>query len=664
MAVIKTFDRPAIDIVQDGFTRPDEPWAHLGDPEQRALLQAAIPSVGRIESPASGFEFLGTAFVAGKDLLLTFENPMLTAASGNLFVNFGREVVARSAPWVRVEEVVNLPARVTLLRASLPEKLVPLTLAARRPEGIDGRDLAVIAYPAHDQRNDPDYLSETFGSVYDVKRLLPGRALGVNPEDTELTHDCTTTGGCAGAPVLDVVSGLVLGLHHSGRSLQANYAFASWALATSSELARVGVVFSETPGTVVPTGDRSLAKTLNVIEDELTVTASVDQPEVDTDRRRAEATVQTAGRPAPVVGGRFQPDPSWATGFVTRDRANLDRAVRGVAKLTITGDDGREVIGSAFLVDERHVLTATSILEAFRDGDRAAARIGPGATATVDFSHATGLPAGTATTRVRAIGFLHPFFDMALLVLEEPPRATAVLDLAAKAPAELAGRPVAVVSYTCPGADHGGRSGGLFVQPGEARQIGYLPGSDRVPALIHSCTTADGAAGSPVVDVGTGLILGVHTATEAPGVGLAQPSWELARDPFVWEHQVRFQPDPRPSWLDRWNTPGGHGAAPATPTRPDPGRWTVDELPPMTWDRPGLLELERSLGSISHVDGLMLAMNAGLDTSRVDTSGSAWHVWRRIITSAAVAAKLRLMIEQIADDPQYAGLADDLRRFL
>ena len=45
MAIILAHGRPAIEIVQDGFTRPEDPWAHLGDPDPRAVLQAAISAV-------------------------------------------------------------------------------------------------------------------------------------------------------------------------------------------------------------------------------------------------------------------------------------------------------------------------------------------------------------------------------------------------------------------------------------------------------------------------------------------------------------------------------------------------------------------------------------------------------------------------------------------
>src|SRR5262249_53303550 len=108
----------------------------------------------------------------------------------------------------------------------------PLTLGYRATENGDfeGRSVYVAGYPARDPRSDAAIMHSVMGDVYGVKRLQPGEILSVSLETYSVYHDCFTTGGSAGSPLIDLASGLVVGLHHSGKLGLDKEATALWML--------------------------------------------------------------------------------------------------------------------------------------------------------------------------------------------------------------------------------------------------------------------------------------------------------------------------------------------------------------------------------------------------------------------------------------------------
>ena len=61
----------------------------------------------------------------------------------------------------------------------------PLRLSAAPPEELAGRDIAVIGYPAKDWRNDSELQDRIFGSIYNVKRLQPGKIVARDLPEVE-----------------------------------------------------------------------------------------------------------------------------------------------------------------------------------------------------------------------------------------------------------------------------------------------------------------------------------------------------------------------------------------------------------------------------------------------------------------------------------------------
>src|SRR5688500_2535727 len=104
MAIVLPQGRPAIDVVEGSYERPEEPWAHLDDPEPRAHIEAAIAAVGRLEpGEQSDVPFLGTAFAVGPDLIVSFSAGLAHRAA---VVDFGHEVVPVESVRVEIEEVL------------------------------------------------------------------------------------------------------------------------------------------------------------------------------------------------------------------------------------------------------------------------------------------------------------------------------------------------------------------------------------------------------------------------------------------------------------------------------------------------------------------------------------------------------------------------------
>jgi hypothetical protein len=467
-------------------------------------------------------------------------------------------------------------------------------------------------------------MEQLFGNTFDVKRLMPGRATGVAvisrrevPVDS-LRHDCTTLGGCECAPLVDLETGHVVGIQYAGTYALANYA--------------------------VPSADLAL--------DPIFVARSeaLFAPQAQSLPKRIEVALAAMGRERPAL-----PADDWLNKANERWRSSLephkdriDAALKGVGKLVVDPQT-RKWTGSAFLVGGRLALTAAYLVEEFIKGSGEHVELKAGTRAVIEFE-------GKATT-IRSVKFIHPFFPLALVELEHAPDGATALDISSKIPAGLAGRDVALLCF-------GVEDARLSLRPGQALQMGQMPGSSAVPALVHDCASAGGSVGAPILDLGTGYVIGVQTLTLRQEFrGYAQPTWEITRDPHVWGYEINLRPDPRPSWLATWDSPSTmKKIAPQEPIA-DPDRWTVDK--PLEWGRPEVRALERLvLLQVSPKAALRFAENVAFDTSEIDRNQAPAEFFRDLIKLLARAAKLGQFVRMIADDPGYKGIEKELRVYL
>lgn len=228
-AVFSSFTRPSLLVSDHSFETPEsEEWAMRLD-ANRASIDAAIPPVGQVLRSGTP---LGTAFLIGEELAITNRHVALLFAEGQrndarirsdsngspfvVEVEFLAESGSALSDRHRLLDIIDLSSAdgpdLALLRLeSAPDNARPLLLGTTPPP-----QTAVIAigYPSSEEVFSPamrERIQIVFGDIFNVKRASPGK---IGPSGTDfLAHDCSTLGGSSGSPVVDIETGLLLGVH-------------------------------------------------------------------------------------------------------------------------------------------------------------------------------------------------------------------------------------------------------------------------------------------------------------------------------------------------------------------------------------------------------------------------------------------------------------------
>ncbi|MCP4003745.1 MAG: hypothetical protein GY725_06070 [bacterium] len=268
-AIVVPTGRPAIDVIDNTFSKPPAPWKHLHSSATKKKIDAVIPSVGRINTPGMpSLPYAGTGFVVGRGLLMTnrhvanvFGNGVgvgglrFTTGGDSSNINFRHERGSTNGTPFEIEKILLIHPfwdmallRVTGLDGDHP----PLSLSVTAPESLVDDDVVVIGYPAKDYRNNEDLQDDIFDSTYNVKRLQPGkvkqrrRIKSFGNVVEAMTHDCSTLGGNSGSAIQHVSSGDILALHFAGIYMDANFAVPTAELASDPRVVDAGVNFTGT----------------------------------------------------------------------------------------------------------------------------------------------------------------------------------------------------------------------------------------------------------------------------------------------------------------------------------------------------------------------------------------------------------------------------------
>lgn len=391
------------------------------------------------------------------------------------------------------------------------------------------------------------------------------------------------------------------------------------------------------------------------------------------------AIVDRFQRPAMPIDSSLNIDLTTWPSLPDTPRPRLDRVRRAagaVGRLRVTGADRTTSrleltwLGTAFLAGPGLALTASYAVGQVVRGAGHDVQYRDDRRLSIEF-----IPGGKVD--VVGIAFLHPYFRIALLELAPNAVEPEPLVLAATSPENLGGKEVAMIS--CASRDPRSNAADVeriygqhleqrfFVQTGQVHQIGTIGSlaTNQAPGLLHDCSSLGGSGGAPLIDLSSGDVLGMHTAGLEGVSNYAEILWEFARDPVVWDYPLRFRPDPRPSWRSAWGTP----SVPKTPQIQSPATrdraWYVDVVP-IDFAAPEFRDLLRSLyGTITETETAMnMALEAGVTRGTVDERGSAEQVWRRILERASAKGALRTLVENIAADPEYAGLKETMARVL
>jgi hypothetical protein len=251
-ALTTASERPAILLEPDG--RLEVALGESGIPVSwqkslvghRSAIEAAARSVGRLQGGGTAPGSHGTAFMVGNGIAmaLRFELPRSGDVRG-MTIDFstrpqgdgGREfavesVIAEFAVPSREQAIVLLRvARRNRLGQSLPPPLpvaeLTRALAADRfaeagspamLEPYKGMELYLVGYPVPDLRMPVEINQAVLGDVAAAKRIQPGALLDytMSGRTGVLKYDSTTFGGNGGSPVIDLDTGLVIGIHLGG----------------------------------------------------------------------------------------------------------------------------------------------------------------------------------------------------------------------------------------------------------------------------------------------------------------------------------------------------------------------------------------------------------------------------------------------------------------
>ena len=272
MAIIRRFHRPALPIRGATVGDPPASWAIVNPPLNREIILHAASSIGRIEFEGHPYlRWAGTGFLVAPYRLLTLRNiaNLFCEGKGDVGLTLKSDLKAFLSSPPELDARFKLPIRsVRFLHPKFDVALcelggettdttedhelgIPsgLTLASSLNPDLVGRKVAVLGFAAADQRNDPEVSAEIYGNFTESLYLQAGELIGMTDYGgtSALQHDCSTMGGSGGAPLLDLESGLVLGIHYAGHYFQGNYAIPSWELARDSRVRRHGVIFSDDP---------------------------------------------------------------------------------------------------------------------------------------------------------------------------------------------------------------------------------------------------------------------------------------------------------------------------------------------------------------------------------------------------------------------------------
>ena len=243
-SVIRVIGRPAWFVCYDApepperdLTRDDECWIAKIDAAGKALRRIC-GQVGVVKRIVDGNPVpIGTAWMIGTDTMITNahvaaglarqvrRNAGCDARDGwNMLpgiqaaVDFAFEHELAHSERCEIEDVLFVQTSrvpdiaVFRLRGAAPPARIEIDLSNRTH--WQDADVFTVGHPIRDGQG-TSTAPIVFGKLDGTKRFSPGKTIGVLG-GTVLAHDCSTTNGSSGSPVIDFVSLEAVGLHYFG----------------------------------------------------------------------------------------------------------------------------------------------------------------------------------------------------------------------------------------------------------------------------------------------------------------------------------------------------------------------------------------------------------------------------------------------------------------
>ncbi|MBY5586529.1 hypothetical protein HFO49_03375 [Rhizobium leguminosarum] len=221
--------------------------------------------------------------------------------------------------------------------------------------------------------------------------------------------------------------------------------------------------------------------------------------------------------------------------------------------------------GTGFVVGPNLLMTNRHVAEIFASGLGTNGLIfKAGLSAGIDFLREQPDGAGIVVTVAKVV-MIHPYWDMALLQVENLRSEHRPLKLSLRSPEELVDSEVAVIGYPAfdPRNDAAVQNSvfhGVYnvkrLQPGKITPRSLINSfNNRVNALCHDASTLGGNSGSLVLDPRDGKVVALHFAGVYLDRNYGVPTGELARDGRVVDAGLNFEPPGaggQPSWQEAW----------------------------------------------------------------------------------------------------------------
>lgn len=257
-AIVLGSSRPAIRIQDGTFALESAPWKHLEG--QREALERAVAATGRVQ--VGDGVVLGSAARVGPRLFITTRTIAEQFAVGRgldvRLIDGRKPVVDMRAEGGSATDVHAITRAVmihpywdiAIVEADMADPGPTLALATDEP--AEGIDIAVVGHPVRNEQ-ETVLLTKLFYDAFDVKRLMPGKYVGQQPElsfgrtVSAGRDNATSLSADVGAPVIDVMSGNLVGVRFSWVFLDNAKFVPAWELARDAEVTKAGVAVSGTP---------------------------------------------------------------------------------------------------------------------------------------------------------------------------------------------------------------------------------------------------------------------------------------------------------------------------------------------------------------------------------------------------------------------------------
>lgn len=255
---------------------------------------------------------------------------------------------------------------------------------------------------------------------------------------------------------------------------------------------------------------------------------------------RTLAIIKPEARPMIDIVGNSQlgpvNHPAWdwlAQGQIAQ---RLGQCARAVGLLLLEGHPSLSVCGTGFLISDRLVVTNRHVARYFAGGSGLRTRLFPEMRVWVNFARQ--VDGGSAPTiQVARMRLIDPKWDIAVMELAYPAQGIPPLRLNTATPN--ADAHVAVIGYPMLDGENPVELQKKMLrniwpvkrlQPGKYHGIQVQSGLN---CMTHDCSTLAGNSGSPLIDIASATVVGLHFWGRFMEVNLAHPMAEILNEPYA-----------------------------------------------------------------------------------------------------------------------------------